>query len=202
MSYPIPVTGISTIALKRRRTIFYKRLPESGRLFQTVCLVLVFLLQFSITSQAQETNYAVHANIIYHFTKYIDWPSYRKSGDFVIGIVGDSPLYDELKSSTAGKTVGGQRIVIQQFSSSASAFNCHILFISNEESSRVKKIVTSTTDAPVLIVSESAGMASKGSCINFKIAQERLKLEINKATIEKRGLSIATELLQLGTIVN
>lgn len=184
------------------RHIHLSPISKAGWLYRTACLVLFFLLGFIVESQAQETNYAVHANIIYHFTKYIDWPSYKKNGDFVIGIVGDSPLYDELKSSTEGKTVSGRRIIIRQFSSSASSFNCHILFISNEESSRLKKIVTSIGDAPVLLVSEGSGMATKGSCINFKISQERLKLEINKTSIEKRGLSIATELLQLGTIVN
>ncbi len=201
MNHPNPMRGIiETAAIARhpnRDPLF-----QTGWLFRTACLGLLFLLKFPLSSQAQETNYAVHANIIYHFTKYIDWPSYKKNGDFVIGIVGDSPLYDELKSSTDGKTVSGRRIIIKQFSSSASAFNCHILFISNDESSRIKKIATSIGDAPVLLVSESSGMASKGACINFKISQEKLKLEINKNTIEKHGLSIATELLQLGTIVN
>jgi len=201
MNYPNPVTSIpETIALPCRPDI--NPLFQTRRLYRTACLALFFLLSFSFKSHAQETNYAVHANIIYHFTKYIDWPSYKKGGDFVIGIVGESPLYDELKSSTSGKTVNGGRIVVKQFSSSATSFNCHILFVSNEENSRLKKIVTATSESPVLIVSEGSDLASKGSCINFKISQERLKLEINKNCIEKRGLSIATELLQLGTIVN
>jgi hypothetical protein len=154
----------------------------------------------SLCAQAQqETNYAVHANIIYHFTKYINWPADKKSGDFIIGIIGETPLYDELKISTAGKTVGSQKIVIQEFSPSATYFNCHILFITTEESRRIKKIASVITST--LIVSESEGMALKGSCINFIIVREHLKLEINKSNIEKRNLNIATELLKLGTAV-
>src|SRR5688572_27340536 len=102
-------------------------------------LIIIFLQFSSQLSAQQETNYAVHANIIYHFTKYINWPANKKSGDFIIGITGESDLYDELKSSTAGKTVNGQKIVIRHFSPSSSSFNCHILFVTADESNRIKK---------------------------------------------------------------
>jgi hypothetical protein len=65
----------------------------------------------------------------------------------------------------------------------------------------MKKIVTNTGNEPVLIVSEQEGMAQKGACINFVIASDRLKLEINQNNIEQRELSIASELLQLGKLV-
>ena len=53
----------------------------------------------------------------------------------------------------------------------------------------------------MLLVTESEGLARKGACINFVIADDRLKLEINKKNIEQRDLGIATELLNLGTVI-
>ena len=41
-------------------------------------------------------------------------------------------------------------------------------------------------------------LAFKGSCVNFITVHERLKLEINKNNIERRGIGIASELLLLG----
>lgn len=152
-------------------------------------------------SFGQQTDYAVHANIIYHFTKYIDWPANKKSGDFIIGVTGATPLYDELKKNVANKMVGNQKIVIKKFSPSAGSFDCHILFISEDESDNLKKIVAGTAGASTLLVSEMDGLARKGSCINFVIVNERLKLEINKTNIEQRNLNIASELLSLGVIV-
>ena len=164
-------------------------------------LVIIFFLSLSKAGAQEYLDYAVHANIIYHFTKYIDWPRYKKSSDFIIGIVGDSPLYDELQKVAETKTVGGRQIIIKKFSSSETIFYCQILFISQDKRKSLKKIIAATMDAATLIVSESEGMASKGSCINFVIVHDRLKLEINKNTIEQRGLGIATELLSLGTVV-
>ena len=164
---------------------------------------LLLLLIFCIPCiKAQDpVNYAVHANIIYRFTKYVNWPDSKKSGDFVIGIVGDTRLYDELKRFVPNKTVGTQKIVLRRLSSSVSKYNCHILFISDDARQSLKKIVTATEGEPILLVSETNGFAGKGSCINFAIASERLRLEINRDNIEERGLEIATELLSLGVIV-
>ena len=159
---------------------------------------VVILLSVSGLHAQEELDYSVHANIIYHFTKYVNWPSAKSSSDFIIGIVGETPLTNDLKKAVAGKKAGEQNIIVRKFSSSSSSFNCNILFISDAASSSLKKIVSTTADDPVLIVSENKGSASKGSCINFVIINDKLKLEINKNNIQQRGLQIASELLQLG----
>lgn len=175
----------------------------NSRAYKLIFLVIILLLiQGLAKARAQQTtDYAIQANIIYHFTKYIDWPPVRKSGDFIIGVTGETPLFDELKKNIAGKMAGDQKIVIVKFSSSAVIFNCHILFISGEESRSLKKINSRTAGSSILLVSESEGLAMKGSCINFIIVSDHLKLEINKNNIEQRNLGIASELLQLGKII-
>lgn len=164
-------------------------------------LSILFLFFLSSASAQQASDYTVHANIIYHFTKYIDWPANKKNGEFLIGIIGDSPLYDELQKTMANKTAGGQKIVVKKFSSGEAALGCHILFISEDKSSSMKKIAAQTAGSPVLLVSEQEGLAQRGACINFVIVSERLKLEINKNNIEQRSMSIASELLKLGKVV-
>jgi hypothetical protein len=165
-------------------------------------IVLSASLLFQFSSQAQQSvDYSIQANIIYHFTKYINWPETQRSGDFIIGVVGESPLFDALKVSMNNKLAGTQNIVVRKIAASAKVFNCQILFISDEESGSIKRIAAGTSGGPILLVTESEGMARKGSCINFIIVDDHLKLEINKINIEKRNLGIASELLQLGTPV-
>ncbi len=164
--------------------------------------LIFFLLMGKYNIQAQEnSNYALYANIIYRFTKYVNWPGGKKSGDFIIGVAGDSPLYDELKTFTANKWVGNQKIVIKQFLSSEEFFKCQILFITANKSSSMKKIASATTNASTLLISESEGLARKGSCINFIIVDDHLKLEINKKNIEERNLDVASELFDLGVAI-
>ena len=167
-----------------------------------VCLSIFLFFFAGRCSGQQTTDYKVHANIIYRFTKYIEWPENKQTGDFVIGIVGDSPVYEELRTLTSSKSVGNQRIIVRKFASNAAVFNCSILFISVEESRSLKRIALQTNEMPVLLITEDNGLAKKGSCINFIIVDDHLKLEINKNNILSRNLNIASELLKLATIVN
>jgi hypothetical protein len=200
LQYPSPATKVKSIAYGQLLPVLRERLS----LFATgLRALLVFLLLHfvSILVAQKETNYVVQSNIIYRFTKYIDWPAASKQGDFNIGVIGDSPMYEELKKSIEGKMVGNQKIIIKKISSSSVMFDCQILFVSDDAVKNIKKIAGKTAHEPVLLVSETEGMAQKGSCINFVIVSDRLKLEINQNNIEQRELSIASELLQLGKIV-
>lgn len=170
-----------------------------GRSF--VVFLLLMMLP-GLAGRSQRTlDYAVHANIIYQLTKYVDWPDDRKSGDFSIGIIGDSPLIEELKRISASKTVGGQKIVVRKIPASATTFNAHILFVGEETRSYLKKISAKTTGLPILIIGEEEGMAGHGACINFALVSDKLTLEINPKNIEQRNLRIASELMKLARIV-
>jgi len=50
-----------------------------------------------LNSSAQELDYRAQSLYIYKFTKFISWPEEKAEGDFVIGVFGNSPIFDELK---------------------------------------------------------------------------------------------------------
>jgi len=151
---------------------------------------------------AQTVDYSVHANIIYRFTKYVEWPASSKTGEFVIGFIGDTPLFEYLQTAILNKTVGGQKIIIRKFTGNEAAFNCEILYISEDESGKLKRIVATTKDASILLVTESEGLGNKGTCINFIIEDEHLTLEFNGHNLAERKLKVASELLSLGKMID
>jgi hypothetical protein len=201
----IPANCTNTISLSALKRMGYSSATaKKGKKHYTkttIFFILASLLIISNLRAQQSISYALHANIIYRFTRYVEWPGDNKPGDFIIGIIGDSPLYNELERFVENKTVNGKKIVLKKMPSSGDYYNCQILFISEDKSKSVKKIAEVTKGNPTLIISESDGLASKGSCINFAIVNDHLKLEINKNNIEQHNLNIATELLSLGVIV-
>jgi hypothetical protein len=176
-------------------------MKKSIEMLKLFCLAGILSLTIGKVQAQHTTDYTIQATIIYRFTKYIDWPANKKSGDFIIGIIGDSPLYDDLKSFIANKTVGNQRIVVTKITDSKNYNNCHMLFISEEESGNLKAIAQLTSGAPVLLITEYNGLGHKGSCFNFITVNDRLKLEINKSNVDQRNLHIASELLELAIII-
>jgi hypothetical protein len=162
-------------------------------------ILLFFALFFSamLTSQAQ-TDYRFHSIFIYNFTKYIQWPATQQSGDFVIGVLGNSGnVLEELTKVTANKTVGAQKITVKKIKSAAEASDCHIVFIPSSGSHNFDDVQSSLKGKPTLIITEKSGLAQKGSGINFIIQDNKWKFELNEAATQSAGLKVSKELSQL-----
>src|SRR5688572_12148261 len=118
--------------------------------------VIISLIPANEVQAQKDVDYAVHANIIYHFTKYIEWPE-TDTRTFVVGVVGETPLYDELVKVVKNRKAGNRRIEVKSISAS-SEIDCEILFISEYSSGNVKKIAAKTAGKPVLLVTEEEGL--------------------------------------------
>ncbi len=62
------------------------------------CFIFLALVITRQGAFAQVSNHKIHSIFIYNFAKYTQWPTSVQSGDFVIEVLGRSPLADELES--------------------------------------------------------------------------------------------------------
>lgn len=167
--------------------------------------VAVLFLCSGISSQckAQETDYKAYTLFIYNFMKYIEWPESQSKGDFILAVVGDSPINKELQSLAATKKLKGRNIIIRKCNTPEETYGCHLLFIPSSKSAMVKLFKEQTKDKPVLIVGEREGLAKKGAGLSFvTMDDDELKFDINKKDIEQHQLKIASSLVSLGIVIN
>jgi hypothetical protein len=162
-----------------------------------LCVVALF---FFATSYGQNEKFK--ALFIYNYTKYIEWPKAMRSGDFVIGVYGNSPLTSELQLLASKQKVGSQAIIIKTFSTLSGITKCHILYIPSSKSSSIGDILTTVGKANTLVVTDREGLVHQGSGINFVTDGAKLNYEISKTNIEKQGLTVSNSLLTLGKQVN
>ncbi len=144
----------------------------------------------------------IQTSYIYNFTSYISWPEAEKSGDFIIGVLGNGPIQNELNTLALTKKVITQAIVIKNFSSARDIEKCQILIITESKSSQLSEVITKLSGTPTLVITESPGLASKGSGINFVMKEGKMLFELNKGRIEKNGLKINTKLTALAVLVD
>lgn len=164
--------------------------------------IWIMNIGFVNSCKAQEVNYKSYSIYVYNFIKYIEWPTNIKTGSFSIGIIGDSPVYEELLQLAASKKANGQTIIIKKFASIEEADYCEILYISSSKSSLLKKALEKTAAVPTLVVAEREGLAKKGAGINFvTLDDDVLKFEVNKKVIEDHSLKIPKILVTLGLSV-
>ena len=148
--------------------------------------------------------YNVKAVYLYSFGRYVAWPdnSMSEGEPFTIGILGGDSFGGALDRIAQQKKIGGKRIVIRRFESTADYQQCHILFLSKsvpaeERSASIKMIGTQ----PVLLVAESPGFAVRGGTINFFLSDSTVRFEINVNAAKRQGLSIDAKLLSLARLV-
>jgi len=172
--------------------------------FKVLLLAMLVLRGlYSGNCHAQETDYKAYTLFIYNFMKYVEWPEAQSKGDFVLAVMGDSPITKELQTLASTKKLKGRNIVIKKVDTPEQAEGCQLLFVPNSKSNMVKTLKDQTKDKPILIVGEREGLAKKGAGLSFvTLDDDELKFDINKKEIEQHQLKISSSLLSLGIVVN
>lgn len=167
-------------------------------------LAIVFTCSlFGGNLKAQETDYKAYSLFVYNFMKYVEWPEAQSKGDFVIGVLGDSPINKELEALVSSKKLKGRNIVLKKCKTPEETTGSHLVYVTASKSSVVKTLKDQTKDKPVLIVGEREGLAKKGASLSFvTLDDDELKFDINKKEIEQHQLKIASSLLSLGIVIN
>jgi hypothetical protein len=137
------------------------------------------------------------ALFIYNFSRLIEWPANYKSGPFVIGVLGSSPIINQLKNYTSGKQVGSQPITIKTFNSPVEISTCHILFVPFSETKHMANIVSQVSGKSTLLITEKNGAAQEGAGINFVVVGDKLKFEVNESNISKYGIKMSSKLNEM-----
>lgn len=136
-----------------------------------------------------------------NFTKLIEWPQSYRQGNFVVGVVGESPLYNELVKMSKTKRVANQSLQIKKYATTGEIDKCHILYVSREESEEISTVVKKVKSNSTLIITEKQGLVEKGAGINFIIQDNRQKFELNKKNVEKYQLKVSSNLEALASTV-
>ncbi len=146
--------------------------------------------------------FRIQAMYIYNFTRYINWPANYKSNDFVIGVLGQCEIVEELKVFTQGKKVGNQPISVVCFNSVEEIKQCHILYVPHDRSEDIAQILARVSKSNNLIVCETPGSIDAGAAISFNYVENKLKFELNSENANKYGLSVSSTLCNMAMSCN
>jgi hypothetical protein len=90
---------------------------------------------------------------------------------------------------------------IKNISSASEAAQCHIIYILTDNSAQLTEVINKVKGKSTLIVTDKAGLAKQGAGINFFIAENKQKIELNRGNIEKYKLKIASTLVEMAVQV-
>lgn len=166
---------------------------------------LFFFLMFTgaaLMTQAQERpEHEIHAAMLFNFIKYVQWPDEGTGGDFVVGVMGEDNVFNTLKTWYDGKPKGSKKYVIKKLTSADEAASCHVVYLGKSKSKEFDNIKTAIAGKPVLTVTDGSGLGQKGSCINFKVIDGKLKWELNQATFTSSNLKVSGQLASMSILI-
>jgi YfiR/HmsC-like len=140
-------------------------------------------------------NYTIHTLYIFNFTKYIEWPTGSKQ--VKIGVFDNPTAAEELQKMAKAKSTDAAEISIVNTRNENELSTCQIIFIPENNSAKTAALIQRFGEQPILIVTEESDMIEKGASISFKIADGKLRFQVNEKTIKAKGLKVSRTLVSL-----
>lgn len=143
----------------------------------------------------------VYSMMMYNFTKYVQWPDHQSGGEFVIGVVGNMDVYNTLNGWYGGKSKGSKTFVIKRFNSASDLTDCHVVYIDKSKSGEFEAINNKVKGKGTLLITDKNGLGEKGSGINFKTVDNKLKFELNQKVVEASNLKVSGALASMAILI-
>jgi hypothetical protein len=143
----------------------------------------------------------IHSQMMYNFIKYVQWPNETEGGEFVVGVMGDDEVLNTLKQWYDGKPKGSKKYVIKKITSPGEAATCSVVYLGRSKSNQFEEIKNTISGKPVLTITNGNGLAQKGSCINFKVIDGKLKFEMNQGTLTNSNLKVSGQLVSMAILI-
>ncbi len=164
-------------------------------------LSIAALLMSGSAFAQERPMHEVYSMMVFNFVKYVQWPDHAGSGEFVIGVVGNTEMYNTLNSWYGGKPRGAKTIVIKKFNSAADVTDCQVVYIDKAKSGEFAAVNDKVKGKGTLVITDKNGLGEKGSAINFKTVDNKMKFELNQKVIEASNLKVSGSLTSMAILI-
>jgi hypothetical protein len=166
-------------------------------------LFLVPLFIFAVIPQQtrdaeKDTTAIIQANYLYNIAKLVEWKDEKmRSGNFIIGVIGSTNLYQALIKEYSTRTIGRQPIEVRKLPRTAEVERCHMLFVGRSDLGLLPDIYKRMNAEPTLVVTEYEGALDDGAVVNFVRVENLVKYELSMRNAQKHGLVVGSTLKNL-----
>jgi hypothetical protein len=177
----------------------------SWRLCGVVLLAPALLAASEARAQAgASTEDVVKAAYLSKLRNYVEWPARAAppaGARTVIGIVGAGEVAAHLAQLAAVRDPVKGTLAVRQLRNGDPLDGIHILYLGDGYVARAAPMIEQAAARSILVVTESDGALARGSVINFRVLDERVRFEISLDSADKAGLRVSSQLLVLASSV-
>lgn len=153
---------------------------------------------------AQPTEYEVKAAFLVNFARYVQWPENAFAGigqSFLVCVFGRDPFGKLLDEAFHDRRIHDRPVSVLRVQRLDAAVPCNLLFVAASESARIAAVLEMLGRSPVLTVADADAAAERGVMINLRLAEKKVRFDINPDAAEHAGLKLSSQLLKLARLV-
>jgi hypothetical protein len=172
-------------------------------LLWTILLAVLLVIAISPWAQAADSNaleLAVKATYLYKFEPFITWPNEAftaPDSPFNLCIVGTDPFGTLIDQAVGGQHFGDHPIAVQRLPAATPDSHCQMLYIGTQDAHAIMQQFVALHGLPVLTVTDSVDESAAKGVINFVVADNKVRFEIDADAAGRAGISISSKLLSL-----
>ncbi len=173
-------------------------------LFVAFMAVSFFLLHFGNCEAQSATEYQVKAAYLFNFIRFVEWPDATPAeaqSKWTIGVVGNSPIDEELSKLVEGKNILGRELQVKTFQGTDNLRACNILFISESEKKHLPTILAGLRGSSVMTVADMEHFIDAGGMVQFVVEDARVRISIDVGATGRARLKVSSKLLALARTV-
>lgn len=167
-----------------------------------VAIGIVALAAWAAVAGAQAVTTAselsIKAAYLFRFAAYVEWPDESFADPdtpLTIAVFGSAKLADELRAITARRTVHGRDVAVRRIGESQSLDGVHIVFAGDADGEQLDRLAAEARKHAALLVTDAGDALDRGSVINFRAMDQRIRFEISLDAADTNRLRLSSRLL-------
>ncbi|HKI61587.1 MAG TPA: YfiR family protein [Mariprofundaceae bacterium] len=143
------------------------------------------------------------AAYVFNFIRFTEWPKPspdQEASGIVLDVLGDEGFYETLQTVAQHEVAKQIGLNVNACSTESCLKAASVIYFAESDLAYEPQLEL-LAGLPVLTVSDIPGFASHGGMIEIRYQDEKLTFVVNLQAVQRAGLYISAQLLQLGEIV-
>ncbi len=144
--------------------------------------------------------FSVKAAYLYKFGGFVEWPETvfaSAASPTKLCLLGDDPFGQILDKVVDGQRIADHPVVVERLKAVMPKSGCQILYISDRDDHKISAALEAVRGENVLTITDGARTPQTTGIINFVIAENRVRFEIDDQAASVNGVTISSKLLDL-----
>jgi hypothetical protein len=156
----------------------------------------------TLAAQSPVDPLRVKAAFFYRFAEFVDWPQPAASRPSIeLCVLEPNPFDGDLTRIVDGQRLRGRPFAVRELRRGQPVDGCDELFFPASSRRYARPLLRALGERPVLTVGDYDGFLDDGGLIALRIAEGRVRFDIDRQRAERAGLRLDPQLLRLALTV-